>query len=383
MRNLLSALGIIFFGILMSFIVATSKPKPAKKDDDALALPVVQVMQAEPIWHAASVQTYGVVKASRSIDLQSEVAGKVIWVDDQFIQGGKIKANQPFIKINKTQYQAKYAAAKAGLQQAKENLAKEEAQADQAKKEWRDLGSTSANDLFLRKPQLASARAQIQAAETQLKEAAYYLAQTDIQLNYDAVIVEPRVFPGQFIATGKNVATLYSQNQMQVTLPLTQKQLAKLNLSWPLSDTPPQIKLVTKIGGEVINLTGSFLHTTAEIDTNNQLVYWLVTLNDERAIPGLYVEADVTGVKQADVYEIPETALFDQRFVITVDAANQLDFKTVTILDQLDSKLFITSDQLSAKDWIVTERMAQPFNGMTVEPTTNMPLAKGAENRTE
>ena len=89
----------------------------------------------------------------------------------RFAQGGFFAVDEPLVKVEDVDYQFLIARAESQVAAARQRLAEEEGRALQAKREWRDLGSVQANALFLREPQLASAKAALRASEADLAAA--------------------------------------------------------------------------------------------------------------------------------------------------------------------------------------------------------------------
>ena len=69
-------------------------------------------------------------------------------------------------------------------------------------------GESNPSDLALKKPQIAQARAGVQAAELSLSRAESDLSRTQISLPFDARITETMVDEGQYVGVGRTVASV-------------------------------------------------------------------------------------------------------------------------------------------------------------------------------
>ena len=105
-----------------------------------------------------------------------------------------------------------FLSAEANLANASEILSIRRSKSKQAKQEWVDLVINPLNDLFLRKPQLESAKANFKAAQSQLSLAKLNLSRTKVNLPYDVLILEKFVDLGQFVSIGLPLADIYDSS---------------------------------------------------------------------------------------------------------------------------------------------------------------------------
>ena len=119
--------------------------------------PVVEVMTAKPESLRMNVRSQGVVSPRAEIDLVSEVAGKVVAIHMAFAAGGFFKAGDRLVDIDPRDYDFAVIRAHAQVAEARKELLREEAEAEQAQREWQALGSGQASPYVLHQPQLRSA----------------------------------------------------------------------------------------------------------------------------------------------------------------------------------------------------------------------------------
>ena len=387
MRNIFTAFGILFFGFFLAWIIGTSKPEPEKTTEAGPPVPRVHTLVADPQTRRILVKTHGVIEARYKIDLLSEVSGQVINVAPDFVRGGVFVPKQELIKINPINYQVALAVAKADLAKAEEVLASERARANQAEKEWRDLGQTDANALFLRKPQLATAQAQREAATAKVNKAEYDLGKTQVALDFPIRIVETYVNAGQYLSSGAKVATVYASDQLQITLALTQKQVALLNTSWPLTTESklPDVKLISNSEQQELQWAAKIRHSSSVIDSRNQLAHIIADINmgsSASALPGLYVEAQLLGSERSNVTVVPENAFHDKRFVLVVNKEQKIEFRSAEFLARDGLQLLLDADVV-AGEHVVVDRLSLAAPGMQVEAVLNVTKAPTANQLQE
>lgn len=370
MRNLLTALSILIIGFLLAFLIGTMKPKPQKLPRvDAPAIQVSAV-KASPETLRISVLSHGLVEASQSIDLISEVFGRVTKVHKNFVEGGKIPKKNIIVRIDNTLYKSELAAVKADIATAEEVFSTEKARSIQAKKEWRDLGSDEANALFLRKPQLNSAKARLNAAKARLLLAQQKLARTRLTLPFDASIIETFIHEGQYLSLGNKIASLYHSDKRQVKIQLSQQQLKTANIQWPVRlDSAPIVKIFDPRNPSIA-VKGKLLSLGSTVDSKNQLVDLLVKLDPAHAdyfLPGLYVEARVSGEPQGNILTLPEDAFHDKRYLLTVNDAMKIEFVPAKFLSRNNQLIQLQAD-IKPGTTIVTSRLPLATPGLKVSP---------------
>ena len=375
MRNILTAFGILIFGFVMAASITKCKPEPEKIPEIAPAPTKVQVIAAMPGTHRISITSHGIIEAKHKIDMLSEVSGRIISVSPSFSAGGKFKSEEPLLIVSDVSYQATLTQAQAEVAEAEQNLASERARAAQAKKEWRDLGHNDANALFLRKPQLATAEAKLAAAKALLVKAEYEFIQTKPHMYFPISIIETHVNLGQLLIHGAKVATIYASDQLQVSLPLTQAQLATLGINWPLQETDslPEITLQAKSGGNVYQWQAQVRHSSASIDSTNQMATLLADITGDNlsaALPGLYVEATIWGVEKTDIISVPDNAFHDKRFILVAEVIAdkyKVSFRQAEFLARDGNNLLLKAE-VKKGEYIITDRLPLAVPGMNVEP---------------
>ncbi len=372
MRNILTALGILVFGLSLAVIVGKSKPEPDKTTEIAPPPPKVRVMTANPGKHAVHVKSHGVIEAKHKIDMLAEVSGRIIVVSPNFAAGGKFDTKEPLLQISPINYETALANAQASVAEAEQNLASERARAAQAKKEWRDLGQEDANALSLRKPQVATAEAKLQAAKAWLTEAEHKLGQTKLHMYFPVSIIETHVNLGQLLIEGNKVATLYATDKLQVSLPLTQAQLKTLGISWPLKQNEqlPEIQLHAESAGDTFQWQAKARLGSANIDSKNQMVTIIADIEGENlasALPGLYVEATISGIARDNVINVPDNAFHDKRFILVADSDNKVSFRDAEFLSRNGDNLLLKAD-IKAGEHIIIDRLPLAAPGLLIEP---------------
>ena len=89
-----------------------------------------------------------------------------------------------------------------------------------AKRQAKNVPSNQVTDLYLRKPQVLSAQAQVKSALASLKRAKRDLDNCRVVAPYDALVVERDIGVGQYITAGTRVAVLNNIESAEIHVPI-------------------------------------------------------------------------------------------------------------------------------------------------------------------
>lgn len=379
---------IIFIGCALLAVLVVAKPKPTPKlNNEPPALIQVAVLSAKPQTLSLAVDAQGTVEPKRQITLIAEVSGLIVNVDTQFSGGGFFSKNQTLLKIDPRDYLTAELSAKARLAEAERRLAEEQGLARQAQREWRDLGNQNANDLFIRKPQLTAAKANLAFAQADLNRAQLDLARTSIKAPFDGRIRETTVDVGQFVNKGNALATLYDTAVAQIRLPLTEAQAALIDLPLNLqakNTLKPEVLIKGVVAGTPYTWQGVLARTDAFIDTRTRMYYAIVEvanpfMGEVPLLPGLFVDAQIEGKKLNNVLKLPRTALFKRNKIFIIDNENKTKELTVRVLRKTADTVWLQGENIRAGSKIVTEKHMLIPEGTPVDPILKDALSSQAK----
>ncbi|MBD3647975.1 MAG: efflux RND transporter periplasmic adaptor subunit, partial [Pseudomonadales bacterium] len=204
-----------------------AKPEPEKKTEDPRPVSVF-VESVEQADVDLLVSTSGEVRASTVVDVVAQVAGRVVSVSPEFVEGGMVEPGEPLITIEDTDYRLALSRARMEVAAAERGVQQALADADVARKQLRD--PANASPLALKEPHLAEARARLVAAKADLEQANINLARTRVSLPFKGRIMSKAVDIGQFVTPGTRLGKAFSTDRVEVRLPLSDSQLASLGL---------------------------------------------------------------------------------------------------------------------------------------------------------
>ncbi|MGJ8669842.1 MAG: efflux RND transporter periplasmic adaptor subunit [Oceanococcus sp.] len=356
---------VILLGGVASAVIATAKPAPQAQAPTLQAHPQVQVIDLKPQRERIAITSQGTVRARRQIELTAQVGGVIHAVDAQFASGGRFAADQVLLSLDGRDYDIALVRARAAVAQAQAQLATEKGQARQAQAEWRDLGSAEANDLFLRKAQLAAAHAQVSAAKADLEQARLNRERATIKAPFAGRVVAVHVNQGQYIAAGMQVAQLLDMSTLELALPVSSVELGMLNFAQSI----PVVLQAAGIG-ETREWRASIQRSAAVLDDSTRQLSLFAEFDqatDGPVLPhvGQFLTARIEGKELDDVLTIPAAALRAGDKIWTVDPQNILHIHSVEVLQVAEQSLKVRGLVPSGMRLVVSY-LASARPGMTV-----------------
>lgn len=188
----------------------------ATQSDPRTAPPQVALAVAAPA-DPAELGFTGVVAARVQSDLGFRVGGMVVarLVD----RGQRVKAGQPLMRLDPTDFDHAVTAQTAAVAAAQANLT--QAEADEARDaKLVGSGSVSAQDYIDKKSAAEAARAQLDAAKAQLKIAQDNQRYSTLYADADGVVVDYLADPGHVVAPGQTVMVLARQGAREAAIDL-------------------------------------------------------------------------------------------------------------------------------------------------------------------
>lgn len=371
----ITPLVVLFFGVGAFALLDVAKPEPQKKTEPPRPLSVY-VEPAEQVNMTLLVSTEGEVRARTQVNLVAQVAGRVVSVSPEFTEGGIVIPGLALISIESTDYQLALSKAQAQVAGAEVGVQEALAAADVAQKQLRN--ASNASPLALKIPQVARARAQLDAARAELAQTELNLSRTRISLPFHGRVVEKLVDVGQYVSPGTPLGKAFSTAVVEVRLPFDDSQLASLGL--PIGfvatdDNPIKVNLSALVAGKMQHWKGELVRLDAAIDSESRTLYGQVEVVSPYAenvsqfdMPlavGLYVKAEIEGRYVENATVIPRQALRAGNRVFVVNDAGRLEVRTVSVVYSSLSEAVI-GDGISPNDQVIVSSIRNPIPGMSV-----------------
>ncbi|TVS10650.1 MAG: efflux RND transporter periplasmic adaptor subunit [Wenzhouxiangella sp.] len=384
LKIVLPATLMIAISVGVVVLLASQRPAPPEREPTVSAM-LVDVISAQPSAGFFSVQAQGTVRPRTETTIASEVSGRLVRVADNFTAGGFFRAGETLAEIDPSDYEAALLQAEAELASARSRLADESARSEQARRDWQRLHGSDREpgELVLRLPQVAGAQAAVQAAEAGVLRARRNLERTRISLPFDGLVRARQADLGQFVSTGTALAVVFAVDVAEVRLPLSDQDLAFLNLPSPgRSDSaePVPVALQGRVGGQQGHWQAHIVRTEGVVDEATRLVYAVAEIADpygllgsERALPlamGTFVQAEIRGQVSAGLIELPRAALRDGNTVYLANDDDELEIRTVEVMRTTPQRAYVHNN-IHPGDRVITTAIQAPIPGLAlrIRPT--------------
>jgi RND family efflux transporter MFP subunit len=364
-------------GAVLVWIFATepTASRQAVRKQTAMLVEVTRPVQGT---FRPTIIAMGTVLPEKDILLSPRVAGEIIGRSPDFTPGGVVEKGEVLLRIDPADYENALAQAESELHQAAADLQLEMGRQAVAEMDYKLLEETlsSANrSLVLRKPQLDTARAKVEAARAAVSQAELDLERTAIRAPFDAHILSRSANIGSQVAPGGQMARLVGLKTYWVSAAVP---LAKLRwLSFPDASgedpegSPVQIRNRTA-WPEGVYRSGRLDKLVGTLEEGTRMARVLVSVPDpfarEKAAQGLpplmigaFVEARIRGRAISDVVRLERDYIRKDK-TVWVMTDGRLDIRRVEIVFQ-DADYAYIREGLSPSDRVVTTNLTTVVEG--------------------
>lgn len=368
MKGLRWILPLVVLGLgYLGYTAIAATESETQVDNPAPPPPIVDTQFITPTQHQVVITGHGELMPLETTQISAQVSGEVMDWHPNFVAGGIVKRGDVLFSIAADNYQAAVLSAEADLASAQAALIEEQAQAAVAKRQAKSLPPTQVTDLYLRKPQLLTAKARVKSAQAALKRAQRDLDNCQVTAPYDALVVSRDIGVGQYISAGTTVGTINNVEVAEVHVPVAGFDSAFL----PEELEGIQASL-TRNGTSPIHREGTVVRDLGIVEQSTRMMRVVVRLDDPYGISspkptlpfGSYVEVAFNGTTLDAVFKLPQ-ALANNRQVWVVDGKGQLSSRALNIV-RAEGQYLYADQGLSANDQIVTTPPEFPEAGMTV-----------------
>ena len=360
---------VIFFIIgsfTLSKVLKSSYERPGQNNADDRIL-TVETALVSPQEYRITFDTTGVVRARNQINIVPEVSGRVIEVHDDFFEGGSFNKGDILFKIEPRDFQLDVKRLEAEVARANTVLELANAESDAAIAEWRQInGDSDIPDLVAKKPQLAEASANLQAARAMLEDARLNLARTEFSLPFSGRVVSSNVAMGQYVMAGQTYGVVFDTSSLEVSASLVDRQL-----EWLMETDEPEINISLTFLGKRHVYPGQLKRTASTLDVGTRFATVYFSFNDEikELLPGVFAEISITGTNMQDVMLLPSTALQSQGDVWRVTRNDTLELWRPEIIYMNDQEVVVKG--IASEVRVVTSRISGATNGLKITTVSN------------
>ena len=387
MKTWLISIAILASAVGGAFVMVQTRAAPTQMEREIPVL-LVDAIEArrEPVFFR--VNTQGAVTPRTESNLVSEVSGQIVEVASNYVAGGFFRKGELLLRIDPRNYQSALKSAQANVARVQTQVAKENALANFALDDWKTLRDLNAStgpisDLALRKPQLAEAIAESISAEAALEKAQEDLNRTSIRAPYDGMVQEKRADVGQYVNTGSQLALIFATDYAEIRLPITQRELALIDLpSADGSSLPLPVTLTSRVGTILHTWQGLIVRSEGVFDSASRVLYVVAQVEDpynqsgrngELLRIGTFVTASIQGRFGGALFTIPRHALQRGETLWIIDERQKIYPRDVQIVSTDEEYAYVDGGLVNGDRYTITP-IDQPLPGMPVRVNTYLGL---------
>lgn len=358
-----------------------NKPTAKRRPPPSLT-PKVQVEDLKSRDVQVDIAAMGVVIPSKEATLRARVSGEVLKMHQHLEPGGIVNQDDPIIWIDDADYKLNVQMKNAVLKKAESALQLELVQQRIAEIQFKSYSKSDKNekldmDMILRKPQERSMRADIMAAEADIKRAELDLSRTIVKAPFNAVVLERAVDIGEQADQQRILVTVAGIDSywVQVSIPVK-------SLKWILFPSQDQKGSQVEITCRRGKRKGQVLRLMSSLESKGRMAQILVEVKDpldletgnDKRIPlllGEYVRVAIQGKMIKNVVEIPRKAFHDNKCVWLMTPEKRLAIIEVNPVWDVRDAIFVPSKDLP-QGKLILSNLGFPVQGMTLTAEKSM-----------
>lgn len=382
-KTIVLVLGILAAMIIVSGLFMLTRPVSMKKKPLAAryAVNVIEVSVGEA---PVQIRALGTIKPFQETNVNARVSSQVIYLSEHSDIGAIVKKGEVLVKLDPDTFVSTLQSKKSELAKAKAAYQLEMGQQSVAKAEAEQLkqlsssfiGDVIISDLALRAPQLAQAKADVEAAEAAVKMAQLDVDYTIIKAPYNAMVTERNVSLGSLANAQDNLMTLVGIDEYRIEAAVAIDKLTSLNLKQNVN-TNVQITTTTGVVRE-----GRIIRQVASLDAATRMGRVLIGISDPLGLknnePALILGDHAEVLFKAGSLEnaviVPRKALQPNDSIFVAKPAEQseenggeteytLDIRDVDIAWKDLDNVYIRGG-LAESEYVITSVIASPIQGM-------------------
>ncbi|MCC4223031.1 multidrug efflux RND transporter periplasmic adaptor subunit VmeY [Vibrio campbellii] len=334
--------------------------------------PLVVTQDVTIIDYQPSKSYIGRIEAVEDTNITAQVSGYL--EARHFDEGQMVEKGQLLYSIEPSSFEAQVASAKAVLAQAKAALKKAELD-HQRGKNLLPRGSISQSEFDALTATLLGARAELEAANAQLKLAEVNLSYTQIRAPFSGRISDSKVSTGDLLSPSSGIlTTLVSLDPVHTSFSVSERERLNLGMdgikgdgSAESSGVEVQLELEN---GEYFEHLGQldFLGNRINMQTGTIAMRAVVPNPDQKLLPGQHIKVNLRDKNAKDVIVIPRRAVqtdLEGDFAMVIAEGNVAERRNVELGAQVEQGIII-KDGLDKDDTVITQGLQRVRNGVEV-----------------
>lgn len=334
--------------------------------------PLVVTQDVTIIDYQPSKSYIGRIEAVEDTNITAQVSGYL--EARHFDEGQMVEKGQLLYSIEPSSFEAQVASAKAALAQAKAALKKAELDHERGKN-LLPRGSISQSEFDALTATLLGARAELEAANAQLKLAEVNLSYTQIRAPFSGRISDSKVSTGDLLSPSSGIlTTLVSLDPVHTSFSVSERERLTLGMDrikGDGSDESSGVEVQLELeNGEYFEHLGQldFLGNRINTQTGTIAMRALVPNPEQQLLPGQHIKVNLRDKNAKDVIVIPRRAVqtdLEGDFAMVMTEGNVAERRNVKLGPQVEQGIII-NEGLEQDDTVITQGLQRVRNGIEV-----------------
>lgn len=334
--------------------------------------PLVVTQDVTIIDYQPSKSYIGRIEAVEDTNITAQVSGYL--EARHFDEGQMVEKGQLLYSIEPSSFEAQVASAKAALAQAKAALKKAELDHERGKN-LLPRGSISQSEFDALTATLLGARAELEAANAQLKLAEVNLSYTQIRAPFSGRISDSKVSTGDLLSPSSGIlTTLVSLDPVHTSFSVSERERLTLGMDrikGDGSDESSGVEVQLELeNGEYFEHLGQldFLGNRINTQTGTIAMRALVPNPEQQLLPGQHIKVNLRDKNAKDVIVIPRRAVqtdLEGDFAMVMTEGNVAERRNVKLGPQVEQGIII-NEGLEQDDTVITQGLQRVRNGVEV-----------------
>lgn len=377
----------------------------------------VNVVPAVEETIAPTLEAFGEIRSRRTLELRATTAGRVVWLDERFVEGGTVTAGDVLARIDPANTQAALDRAESGmldaeaevrdaersLTLARDELAAAEDQADLRERAFKrqtdlqargvgtaatvetaELAAASARQAVLaRRISVAQAEARVDQAKTRLERQKITLAEaqrglddTIITAGFSGTLSEVSLVEGRLVTQNEKMAKIIDPNALEVAFRISTAQYVRL-LDAQGGVVRAPVEVMLDVSGVDLRARGQVSRDSIVTGVGQSGRRLFAHLDNAPGFkPGDFVTVHVEEPELENVVRLPSSTLDAANTVLVLEDGDRLASLPVTLLRRQRDDVLLRGEGLAGREVIVGRT---PLLGVGIKVRPLQPRAEGQE----
>ncbi|WP_440873285.1 multidrug efflux RND transporter periplasmic adaptor subunit VmeY [Vibrio diabolicus] len=338
--------------------------------------PLVVTQDVTVIDYQPSKSYIGRIEAVEDTNITAQISGYL--KARHFEEGQMVEKGQLLYSIEPSSFEAQVASAKAALAQAKAALKKAELDHTRGKN-LLPRGSISQSEFDALTAALLGAKAELEAANAQLKLAEVNLSYTQIRAPFSGRISDTKVSTGDLVSPSSGVlTTLVSLDPVHTSFSVSERERLAMGMDQVKGDGSAEsnrVEVQLELeNGQFFEHLGKldFLGNRIDTKTGTIAMRALVPNPDQKLLPGQHIKVNLRDKNTKDVIVIPRRAVqtdLEGDFVMVMAEGSVAERRNVELGPQVEQGIIIR-EGLDLEDTVITQGLQRVRNGVEVRIQT-------------